>query len=204
VLFVENAFRRGNVDGVFAGFPPGKAKYPVEVGAGDRVLRDRWRHLRKAFDLLEGDLANLIRQVGLLDLLAQIVGLRRDRIRLAQLTLNGADLFPEKEVALVFRHRAGDVVLNLGTERGNFELSIQQRLQAVQPLFDIGRLQQLLPLVQAEIEIRRDEVGEVAAGLGVDRGNLDLIRKRRIELDDFLELPVRVARQGRHFHRIHG
>lgn len=51
--------------------------------------------------------------------------------------------------------------------------------------------QQLLAVAEREIQIAGNEIGEVAGVFGVQRGNLDLFRGRK--LDDFLKLGLRVA-----------
>ena len=195
MLLVQDSLRRRQIDGVFAGLVPRQSENPIEIGSRDGVFRDHRRHLRKPLDFLERNLADFLGQRRLLDLLTEIVRLRRHRVSFAQLTLDGADLFAQEKVALALRHRAGDVVLNLGTQRGDFELAIQQRLEAIETLFDIHRLDQLLALVEAQVEIPSDQVGEIAAGIGVDGRDLDLVGQSRVELDDLLKLPVRVPGQ---------
>jgi hypothetical protein len=46
---------------------------------------------------------------------------------------------------------------------------------------------------EAQIQVRGDQVGEMAGMLGVQRGDLDLVGQRGGHLGDFLELLVRVA-----------
>ena len=198
MLFIQDALRRRQIDGVFAGLVPGQSENPIKIGARDGVFRDHRGHLRKPLDFLERNLADFLGQRRLLDLLTEIVRLRRHRVSFAQLTLDGANLFTQEKIALALRHRAGDVVLNLGAERGDFELAIQQRLEAVEPLFDVHRLDQFLALVESQVEIPRDQVGEIAARLGVDGRDLDLVRQSRVELDDLLELPVGIPGQRGH------
>ena len=63
-------------------------------------------------------------------------------------------------------------------------------------------LEELLPLFQAEVQVDCDEIGEMPWVLGVEGGDFDLLRKRRGELDDLLELALGVAHHGRQLHRI--
>ena len=50
-----------------------------------------------------------------------------------------------------------------------------------------------------EIQVRGDQIGEMAGMLGVQRGDFDLVGQRGGKLDDFLELLVRIAEHGLQF-----
>jgi hypothetical protein len=82
--------------------------------------------------------------------------------------------------------------LNFGTERQHLLLAVEHGQQFLQPLADGNGFEQLLPVFEAEIQVRGDEVGEMAGMLGVQRGDFDLVQ-RVGHLGDFLELLVRVA-----------
>ena len=56
-------------------------------------------------------------------------------------------------------------------------------------------LEKTLPFLEAQIEIRPDQVGKFGGGLGVQRRDLDLFRQRRGEVDYFLKLQLGVPRE---------
>ena len=204
MLLVEDALGGLDVDGVLGRFAPGQSKNPVEIGACDRVFRNGGRHLTEPLQFLDRDLEHICWQLRLLDLRPEIVHLRRHRIALAQLALDGPHLLAQKEIALALGHRAGHVILNLGTEREHLQLAIEQGLEPLQACLHVGRFKQLLAFVEREIEVGRDEISQRAGGLAVERRDLHLIGQRGRELDDLLELPERVARQRGDLDRIDG
>ena len=114
----------------------------------------------------------------------------------AQFALDGAHLFAQEKIALRLGDGGRDVVLNFGTERQHLLLAVEQGQKFLQPLADGDGFEQLLAVFEAEIQVRGDEVGEMAGMLGVQRGDFDLVRKRGGHPGDFLELPVRVAQHG--------
>src|SRR6266498_3043402 len=202
MLLVKDAGGRVDVDRVLRRPGPGQAEDPVEVGAGDGVLRDGGRHLTQPLDFLQGDFAHFLGQRLFFDLNAQVVDFGGNGIGFAQLALDGADLLAQEEIALAFGHAAGDFVLDLGAERGDFQLAIEQRLETIQAFFDVRDLEETLALFQAQVKVGRDQVGQVSPCFGVEGGDLDLVRERGIELDDLLELAVGVTGQGGQFHRL--
>ena len=129
----------------------------------------------------------------LLDLLAQDPDFAGVRVGLAQFALDGAHLLAQEEVALRLGDGGGDVALDFGAERQHFVLAVEQRQQLCQPLLDGSGFEQFLPLLQAQVQIGGDQVGEMARVFGVERGDLDLLGQRRRKFDDFLKLALRVA-----------
>ena len=126
----------------------------------------------KSFQFLERDLSRLFGQVVLLDLVAQFLGFGGAGFHFAQLALDGADLLAQKEIALVLGHRGDDLVLDFGAELEHFQFAAQQGQQAGQAVLDGGHFQQMLPFLQAEIQVGGDEIGELARLLGVEGGDL--------------------------------
>ncbi len=170
--------------------------------AADAVLRRRWRHLLEPLQLLGRHFLRLVRQRGLLDPLTQDADLARVRVGLAQLALDRPHLFPQEEIALRLRDGSRHVALNLGAQREHLVLAVEHRQQPRQPLLDQAGFKQPLPLLQAQVEIDRDQVREVPRVLGVERRNLDLLGQRWRKLDNLLELALRVAHHRRQLHGI--
>src|SRR5439155_23826209 len=65
-------------------------------------------------------------------------------------------------------------------------------------------LEQLLPLTQVEVQIYGDEVREVAGIFGIERGDFYLLGQRGRQLDDLLELALRVAHHRRQLDGVFG
>src|SRR4029078_8448030 len=64
-----------------------------------------------------------------------------------------------------------------------------------------GNFQQSLSFFEVQIEVGRDQVSEFSGLIGVERIDFDLLGESRRKIDDFLELKLRVAREGGHLER---
>ncbi len=116
-------------------------------------------------------------------------------IAFAQFALDGAHLFAQEKIPLRLRHRIRDVVLNLRADLNDLEFAVEQRAKLLQPFAHVVRFQQMLPIFETEIQVRRDQIAQRPGHLGVDRRDLHLVRHRRRELDDLAELLRHVPRQ---------
>ncbi len=74
--------------------------------------------------------------------------------------------------------------------------AVQHGQQAGQPFLDGIGLEHLLALFESQIQIDRDQIGEVSGVLRVEGGDFDLVRHGGRKFDDFLELALRVAVEG--------
>ena len=204
MLLVQNFLGGLQIQLVLGGFLPGHVQNPVEIISADGVFGGGGRRLLQAFKLLLGGFARLVGHGRLLDFFPQQLGFIAARFAFAQFTLDGADLFAQEKIALRLGDGGRDVVLNFGTERQHLLLAVEHGQQLLEALADGNGFQQLLPVFQAEIQVRGDEVGEMAGMLGVERGDFHLVRKRVGHLGDVLELLVRVAEHGLQFDGILG
>ena len=202
MLFVENFGRGFEVDFILGRFVPRQVQQPVEVVAGDGVFGDGGRHLLQPFQLLEDDFLRLFGEWILLKLFAQGVDLGGGRIALAQLALDGADLFAQKKITLAFGHRVGDLVLDFRAERGDFQLAVEQGTEPVEAFDDVVGFDQALALFEIEVHVASDQIAERAGRVGVERGDANLLRNGRRQLDDLLKFLLGVAGERGRFHRI--
>jgi hypothetical protein len=76
-------------------------------------------------------------------------------------------------------------------------LAIEHREQASEALLDRSRLEKFLALGKFEVQIDGDKVRKMTGILGIESGDFDLLGERRRELDDFLELTLRVPHHRR-------
>ena len=102
-------------------------------------------------------------------------------------------MFAEEEVALALRHRGRDFLLNLGAEGEDFELALEEREQATEALLDGGDFEVPLALLEVEVQVLRDEVGEARGGFLGEGVDFDLVGERGREADDLLEELAGVA-----------
>ena len=202
MLLVENLGRGGEVNFVLGRFRPGQADNPIEVIPRDGVFRSGRRDLLQTVQFLERDFLRVFRKIDLFNLFAQGVCFGRGGIGLAEFALNGADLLAEEEIALAFAHGGGDFLLDFRSERQHFEFAAHEGQQAAQALLDHVCFQQMLAFLEAEVEVGRDEVGQFAGMLGVERRHFDLVGHCGRKVDDFLKLTLRVARHGDQFQRL--
>ena len=165
MLLVEDALGVGQIDFVLGFLLPRQAQNPVEVIAGDGVFGRRRGHLLEPLQLLRGDFLGFGRHGGLLDFLAQRLDFAGVGIGFAQFALDGAHLFAQEEIALRFGDGSGDVGLDFGAERQHFVLAVEHRQEPGKPLLDGSGFEQLLPVLQAEVQVGGNQVGEVARGL---------------------------------------
>ena len=179
MLLIKNAFRRRQIERVGARARPRHRHQPIEIIARDRVFGHRRRGLLEPVQFLQRDLLDLLGQLVFLDQQPQVVHLARPRLALAQLALDGPHLLAQEKFALALGHRTGDVVLNLRADVQHLDLAPEQRQQPRQPRLDPGHLQQLLPLLEIEIEIGRDQVRQRGRILRIEHRDLHLLGDRR-------------------------
>src|SRR5207248_11703885 len=92
VVAVELPARLAKVEAVLGHLAPGHVEDPVEVGADHPVLGRLGREPLEALELALGLLAYLIRELGRLDPLAQLLGLCGLLVNLAELLLDRLQL----------------------------------------------------------------------------------------------------------------
>ncbi len=141
---------------------PGQVGDPLQVGARDRVLGRSGGDALEAVQLLVGDLLHLGRQAELLDPLAQLVQLLLLLAQLAQLLLDGLELLAQVVLALGLGHLALDLRIDLRAELEDLALAVQKLEDELHPLLQVDRLEDLLLLLDRDVHVGRDQVGQVA------------------------------------------
>ena len=141
---------------------PRQADKPVEVRADDAGLGRLRRHLLEAAELLERLLGDSIRHARLANLLRVLVDLGLHLVVLAELLLDRLELLAQEVLALRLGHLLLDAVLDLGAELEDLEFLLQEAGGQLKARTRIERVENLLLLLDAEVEVKRDEVGELA------------------------------------------
>ena len=169
---------------------------PLEVGADDAVLGCRLRQALEPRQLAIGGLLSVLRQRQRLEPLAQLVDLGLLGVALAELGLDRLQLLAQEVLALALLHLRLDLRLDLRAELEHLELAVQDRRDLAQPLLDVHRLEDQLPLLGRDRAHRRgDEVGERARVVDVRRRELQLLGQVGRQADDACELALDVAGQ---------
>ena len=128
-------------------------------------------------------------------LLAQLAGLGRRLVELAELVLDRLELLAQDELALALLDLALDLRLDLGADRDDLELAGEQLDQAPQPPGDVDLLEQLLLLLGRQPQRAGDQVGQRAGVVDVGDGELQLLGQVGHLLDDLRERLLDVALQ---------
>ncbi len=178
----------GEVEVVLGGLVPRQREDPVEVGADDAVLRGGRRQLLEPRELAVGGLADVLREVLRLDLLAQLGQLGLLVVALAELVLDRLQLLAQEELALALLHLGLDLGLDLRAELDHLQLAIQDPEHVAEPLVGIRLLEQRLLLVGLEAQCGGDEVRERARLVHVRGRELELGGQVRDERDQAPEL----------------
>ena len=174
---------------------PGQRDDPVEIGADDAVLGGRGRELLEPRELAVRGLERVLGQVLLLDQAAQLVDLRLLLVALPELVLDRLQLLAEEELTLALVDLARDLGLDLRAELRHLDLAVEDQRDRPQPLLDVHRLEQLLPLLGLQPQRRRDQVAERARVVDIRGGELQLLGQVRGHADDVRELALDVAGQ---------
>ena len=189
VIQVENLLRLGNVDFAAGGLGPRQHRQPLDVVAGERVVGSHGRHPREPVELLGGFLLHLVRHACGFDLLPQLLDVLLALVQLADLLLDGLQLFAQVVIALRLLHLVLHFGLDLVAQLLDFGFLGQMLVDALHAQHHIGRFQQFL-LVGGRQERQRgsDEVDQASGIFDIQRDGLQLVGERGRGGDDLLEL----------------
>ena len=114
MIFVEYLPGAGQIEHILGRGLPWQFEHQLQVGPRYLIIRRRGGQAFQAIQLARGFLANILRQVGLVQPAAQFGGIGLLRIAIAQLFLNRPQLLPQ-EVFFLFPAQ-----LRLGLARRSF------------------------------------------------------------------------------------
>ncbi len=164
---IEDAPRLGDVDRRLAGLRPGQLDQPVEVGAHHRGFAGLAGHALEPGKLLVGLLLDLRRHAGLGDRLAQVAELRPALVGLAELLLDGLELFAEQIFALLAFHRVAGLLADVARQAQHLDAMGEQPEQLVEPLHEVEGRQDVLLFGRLQVHEPGDEVSELGRLLDV-------------------------------------
>ena len=193
VILVEDPPRVRDVEHVVGPLGPRQRDDPVDEIPGDRGLGGERRHPAQLAHLAHGARLDRLRELARFDLsfeVARVVG-----ILLAQLAVDRLELLLQVELALVLEERAAHLLVELSLETKQFGFARQQLAQRVEQRGNVRRLEQRLPDLDANGEVRRD-----AVRLSPDRVRAlderhDFVGNAPVERDVLLEEREHAARQ---------
>ena len=174
---------------------PGEVDDPVQVGADDAGLGGVGVHAGEAVELPLRFLAHHGGKVQGLKLSAELLHLLLPLLPV-ELPLDGLHLLPEEVLPLVAVNLLLDLLLDapLGLNEG--ELRLQEHQNRPQALGHVRRLQDLLLVLEAEVHVEGDVVGELRGVLQV-QDELGHLRGQVLPLlEEGLELVLDLPDQG--------
>ena len=198
VVAVEKPGGLADVETVLCEIVPRDGEEPVDVGVCDVVFGGRLRDHVETFKLLFEDFGDFLGQFELAHALLNVlnVGIA---VALAELLLDGAELFTEEELALGFAHGVVDLRLDFRTEPEYFHLAIEEDGQQMEPFLKLGKGQDGKFLKIADVDRVGDQVHDAGVVREVEDGDFELLGEVRREGNDFLKLLHGVADHGDRF-----
>jgi hypothetical protein len=201
VLGVEDALGLGDVVAVLGLLVPRQRQDPVEVVAHHRRLGRHRRHHLELLQLLAAALLGLLRHPLGLDLGLELGELVLELVAVTQLLLDGLHLLVQ--VVLLLRllhlllHAGADLLLHLE----DLDLGLHELVEALEALGRRGRLEQLLLVLQLQVDVGDDRVGQATRLLDRLHAHQHLGRDALVELHVGLEHALHRAHQRRQLDR---
>ena len=134
MVLLEDLVRRLEVEVVLRGLAPREFGQPFDVGPGHGRLGRIGVHALEPPELLLGLLCGLFRQLGLLDLLAELAHVLGAVVGLAELALDRLELLPQEVLALGLVDLAAHVGLDLLLHGQELDLLAERLIDALDPL----------------------------------------------------------------------
>ena len=171
VVLVEDLLGALQVAALARLLVPRHRDQPVEVVARDGRLGRHRRHRFQALQLLDGLLLDVLRHLGLFDLLLQIVDLVALLVLAAQFLLDRLHLLVEVVLLLRLLHLLLHARLDAAIDLELVDLDFEDAGDAVEAFDRRDDLEQVLLLVDADEQVRGDRVGELARIVDADGGD---------------------------------
>ena len=199
VILVEDALRLLEIDLVGGRLGPRHVHEPVEVRAHHRRFRRVWVHRLEALQLLRSLARHFFRHRGFGDLLLEVVELFVLSVRVAELVLDGPELFAKEILLLHPVHLLLGLRLDAGLHGEELVLAQQVLVHFPEALDRIDRLEDLLAVVDLESEVRRDEIREAPGVVHVIENRQQIGGEDLAERDHLLEVFAHGADQRLRF-----
>ncbi len=196
VVLVEDGAGALQVEVVLAGRGPGQVEHPVEVGADHGALGRFGMHLLQALDVLLGLLVRRLGHAGLFQLLQVDADLLHVLGLLAQLLADGLELLAQEVFLLVLVHLALGLEVDLVLHVQHLDLVAQELVDLGQPAQRVGLLEDGLRVLDLQLEVGGDDVGQLAGLLDVLGDDQDLVGDLLAQLAGLLELLAQVLDHG--------
>ena len=191
---VEDVAPHLQVQAVLGDAIPGQGRHHVEVRARHVIFGRLGRHLPQPLQLAVRDLLGLGGEAGLLEAAPQLVQLVVLLV-LAQLLPDDAQLLAQYVLALARVEARLDLLLDLAPDLEHLQLLAQQLGEPLEPDVHVAHREQLGLGREGEVQVRRDEVGELAGVADPGEHFVQLLAQVRRDVDDPGELRVHGALQ---------
>ena len=202
VILVQDSLRFDEVGVLFAVLAPGQREHPVDVVAHDGRLGAHRRHHLELADLLLAPLACLVGHLLGLELLLELLDLVLEVVAIAELLLDRAHLLVQVVLLLGALHLLLDPTPDALLHLEHLDLGLHEAEDLLEALGRIDQLQELLAILQLQIQVGRDGVGEARGRLELTDVAQDLRRHLLVELDVALEGGVDAPHQGLELRRL--
>ena len=187
VVLVEDLLGALEIAALLGLLLPGHGDEPVEIVPGHGRLGRHRGHRLEPLQLLDGLFLDLLGHLRVLDLLLQLLDLVALLVLAAQLLLDRLHLLVEVVLLLRLLHLLLDARLDLPIHLELVDLRLEQGGDAIEPLDRRDDLEQILLLVDADDEVRRDRVGELAGVVDADGGDhrvvVEVVRQLHVLLE---------------------
>ena len=159
MVLVEHAARAPRVQPVLGAFPPGQVQNPFDIAAADPDFRRAGRHARQPAQLALDLLARLVVERGVGQALAQVFHVIG--VPVAQLGLNGPNLFPQEIILLVLFNLRAHALLHLPLDGRQLRLAREDAAQRLQPFAHVAQPQDMLAVVHVGQHVGGDDVRQL-------------------------------------------
>ena len=189
MIEVEDFLRLGNVHFAAGGFGPRQHCQPFHVVAGERVVGGHGRHPGQPVEFLGGLFLHLFGHACSFNFLPQLLDILLPLVQLADLLLDGFELFAQVVIALRLLHLVLDFGLDLVAQLLHLGFLGQVLVDALHAQQHIRGFQQFL-LIGSGQERQRgsNEIDQAARIFDIERDGLQFVGKCRRGGDDLLKL----------------
>ncbi len=187
MVAIEDLARRLEVEPILGDAAPGQRGEDVEIGARDLILGRLRRHLAQAFELAVGHFFSFRRELGLVEPPGQLFELVV-ALAFPELLADHLQLLAQHVLALILVEARFDFFLDLGPDLQHLQLLHQEFTEPLEPARDVVDREQLGFGRQGEIEVRRDEVGQLPRFVDAGQHFVQLGAEIGSDVDDAREL----------------